>query len=247
MYRTACLFALALSAGTLGAATMSEPGSGRVPVLLELFTSEGCSSCPPADRLLETLDREQPVSKADLVVVSEHVDYWNHLGWSDPFSSAAFSARQRDYAARLKTGEVYTPQLVVDGQKEFVGSDRSKAFAVIGQSAHDPKIAIAITADRSGTVHVTAPALEPGARKADLFVVLASDRMRSDVKRGENAGESLSHVSVAYSFAKVASWNMSGALDRDFHVDIKPGPTRVIVFLQDPHTARVLGIAHMKI
>src|ERR1700735_1542793 len=104
---------------SLAAAASDRP----VPVIVELFTSEGCSSCPAADRMLARLEQTQPVPGAQVVAIEEHVDYWNQLGWNDPFSSPQYRARQNDYAVAFKANNIYTPQMVVNGQSEFVGSD----------------------------------------------------------------------------------------------------------------------------
>src|ERR1700751_5468568 len=134
-----CLFVTALISAP------ADDSGARVPVLLELFTSEGCSSCPPADRLLQILDEKQPVAGADLIVLSEHVDYWDRLGWRDPFSSPQYSARQQDYTNRYNFDGVYTPQLVVDGQFGFVGSDARAASSAIQKAIREPKIPIDIS------------------------------------------------------------------------------------------------------
>src|ERR1035438_8936724 len=100
--------------------------AARKPVVVELFTSEGCSSCPPADALLQKLQAEQPVAGTEIIAIEEHVDYWNHDGWVDPFSSAEWTQRQAVYTA-LSKKDVYTPELVVDGQSQFVGNDERAA------------------------------------------------------------------------------------------------------------------------
>src|SRR5580698_10921716 len=116
-------------------APLALPADRPVPVIVELFTSEGCSSCPAADRLLSRLEQTQPVAGAQVIAIEEHVDYWNQLGWNDPFSSPQYRARQNDYAVAFKANNIYTPQMVVNGQSAFVGSDMNRAYHEIGAAA----------------------------------------------------------------------------------------------------------------
>src|SRR5271155_5177976 len=177
----------------------AESSSARVPVLLELFTSEGCSSCPPADRLLEILDEKQPVAGADLIVLSEHVDYWDRLGWKDPFSSSLFTARQQDYTNRYNLDGVYTPQLVVDGRYGLVGSDGREASSAILRAMRERKVPISISnVSHDGnqvTAHIELHADQSlKGERGVLYVAIADNRAESEVSRGENAGRSLAHV-----------------------------------------------------
>src|SRR6201993_5144283 len=126
-------------------AASSSDGAPRTPVLVELFTSEGCSSCPPADALLERLDRSQRASGADLIVLSEHVDYWNDIGWRDPYSSHEYSERQSAYAAQFGLGSIYTPQMIVDGHFEFVGSDERRAKQAIESATKVMKAPVSLS------------------------------------------------------------------------------------------------------
>jgi hypothetical protein len=219
----------------------------RVPVLLELFTSEGCSSCPPADRLLEKLDKTQPVPGAELIVLSEHVDYWNQLGWKDPFSSEQYTSRQHDYAESLG-GEVYTPELVVDGAKGFVGSSEGDTRSAVAAALRTAKAPIQVAARRDGnkakvTLHLEAPV------EGTLYLALAHDAMRSQVTRGENSGRALSHVAVVYSLEKVAKLGRREvAFDREISVNAKPGETtRIVAFVEKPEVGRVVALGQARL
>ncbi|HEX4809396.1 MAG TPA: DUF1223 domain-containing protein [Bryobacteraceae bacterium] len=223
------------------------PAATRTPVLLELFTSEGCSSCPPADALLEELDRSQPFASSELVVLSEHVDYWNQLGWKDPYSSAIFSARQNEYAGHLSSPDVYTPELIVDGTWQVIGSDRAAIRHAVNKASVQPKQPIGVEANlngSSGTVHVTiSPVLGTG--KADVYVALAKNHVISYVAHGENAHRTLSHTSVAYRLTKLGSMESGARFEKQLSVELTPssdGQTRVIVFAQDPRTGRIIAL-----
>jgi len=240
-----------LSALIVLAAVRATPPA-RTPVLLELFTSEGCSDCPPADRLLAALDRTQPEPGVELIVLSEHVDYWNRDGWVDRFSSPQFSTRQQDYCERLRVDGPYTPQLVVDGHLQLVGSSGPNAKAAIDAAVKDPKIALAISqASRDGnrvTAHVNVPAGQSAkGRTLDLYVALADTRDQSEVKRGENAGRSLEHVAVVRTLARLGSVKTTEGISKDVNVAVPAGAgangLRLVVFLQEPNEGKVVGAA----
>jgi hypothetical protein len=243
-----CLFAMALVSAP------ADNGASRVPVLLELFTSEGCSSCPPADRLLEILDQKQPVAGADLIVLSEHVDYWDRLGWKDPFSSPQYTARQQDYTNKYNFDGVYTPQLVVDGRFGFVGSDGREASAAIQKAIREQKIPIEISkVSREGnqvTAHIELHADEnyKGGR-AILYVAIADNRAESHVVRGENAGRSLAHVAITRVLKQLGTIELDSASAKDVTLSVHPeaNGSRIVAFVQDPRSGQVLGVAEQKL
>jgi len=240
--------AAAILAEPIGAGPAKDVTNPRQPVLVELFTSEGCSSCPPADALLEKLDRDQPIAGAQIIVLSEHVDYWNHDGWTDPFSSAAFTARQVDYVRRFGRDEPYTPEMVVDGNAECNGSDAQRAGAVIRQAIAQPRVSIRIQAGASGDAAVTieVDALPEGtARKANVYVAHAADSGTSNVLRGENQGRTLHHVSIVRDIQRVGS--IGGHETFKKQVPIRAanalGGSRLIAFVQEAGNGRVWGAA----
>jgi len=228
------------------------------PVLVELFTSEGCSSCPPADALLQQLDRAQPVAGAQLIVLSEHVDYWNHIGWTDPFSSRSFSDRQTVYSDHFGLSSVYTPQMVVDGATEFVGTDSRRATQAIQQSLSRQKVPVRISgiwlqAPRTLQAHVEADASSETskARKLDVYLVVALNHAESQVLRGENGGHRLTHVAVVQNLTKIGSLEAGQSFAQDVRVklDARTDLTnlRVIAFVQQAGQRQVLGAAFERV
>lgn len=228
----------------------------RAPVIVELFTSEGCSSCPPADAVLAQLEKSQPVAGAEIIALSEHVDYWNYIGWSDPFSSAAFSARQQAYASVFGNDGVYTPQMVVDGQAEFVGSNSGKAQTAVARAAKLPKAAVelALTATDAQSVKLKIrveklPALTSGDVAEVLFAVTESN-LSSQVVRGENSGRRLGHTAVVrelWSLGTVASSDKAFETQTTARLnkDWKRGELRAVAFVQERGHKRILGAASL--
>ena len=219
-------------------------------VLVELFTSEGCSSCPPADALLERLDRSQQTSGADLIVLSEHVDYWNDIGWKDPYSSHEYSERQSAYAAQFGLGNIYTPQMIVDGRFEFVGSDERRAREAIQKATKVRKTPVSISSslsdEKTPILHIETGPLPASSttESAGIFLAVADDSDESHVNAGENAGRTLTHVAVLRNLVRI------GALDRSagFSRDMKLGRNaknarnlRIAVIVQEADAGRVWG------
>ena len=216
------------------------------PVLVELFTSEGCSSCPPADTLLAELDREQPVPGAEIVVLSEHVDYWNGLGWKDPFSAPQFSERQRGYERRFQRDGVYTPQMVVDGRLQGVGSDAGGAAAMIASAAGAPKADVRVAME-DGRLRIDVGALPQGG-EAELSLAITEDGLQSAVQRGENRGRTLWHRGVVRRLSRVATVGAQGvSLTAPLRVDPrwKRGKLRAVAFVQRKDGGEVLGVGAM--
>jgi len=238
------LIALQLS----GQAVATSATPQRVPVLVELFTSEGCSDCPPADALLAKLDAAQPISGAQAIVLSEHVTYWNHQGWTDPYSLEAMTERQEEYVRRFGLDSSYTPQMVVDGTDQFVGGDGRALVAALTKEAKIAKQNISIegaTWDHGVaqfSIHANAPS------GAKLIAVLAADATHSEVARGENAGRTLHHTAVVRVMKEFGADAVDG---RPLKLPGGPltqkteaaGPVRLVVLLVDHKSGHVLGAA----
>jgi hypothetical protein len=202
--------------------------SSRAPILVELFTSEGCASCPPADRLLESLDPQ-------VIVLSEHVDYWDRLGWRDPYSGHANTLRQEAYARGFGIEGPYTPQMVIDGVTEFVGNDAGRAIDEIARARSREKIGVHLARTAAG-VQVQ---IDPAAKAAEVWLALADDSGTSQVTAGENKGRRLHHVAILRSLRKIGAVKRGAAFAQTVEV---PPAGRVVVFLQDGGLGKVYGV-----
>ena len=223
----------------------------RTPVMVELFTSEGCSSCPPADALLMELAREQAVPDAEIITLGEHVDYWDRLGWPDRFSSPAFSQRQTEYAQALRT-DAYTPQMVVDGQVAFVGSDAVFARRAIERARRDRKVPLELQILPVGRgeskafrlkARLSSPTLPDFGEAADVFLAVTESNLTTNVRRGENAGRVMNHASVVREFRRISELGSKKEFAADLAIpsDWKLGDLRAVVFVQGRRSRRILA------
>ena len=237
----------------LAAVVPAGESASPVPIVIELFTSEGCSSCPPADTLLQRLV-EAKSPNVTVLALGEHVDYWDHQGWKDRFSSAALTNRQRLYASRFNIDSIYTPQMVIDGRAEIVGSDASAARRAIDRAAVAPhgRVQIAASGDAVLDVTVTAstlPAIAHGDR-ADIVLAITEDGLTSNVTRGENHGRVLSHAAVVRHLtivgeasAAVSSARTQVTLARDWRRD----RVNLIAFVQERRSRTILASAAVNV
>ena len=214
-------------------------------VLVELFTSEGCSSCPPADVNLSRIEKEQPVAGVEVITLSLHVDYWNSLGWKDEFSSPIYSRRQQIYSQALKLDSNYTPQMIVDGRTEFVGSNQEKTNKAIQEAAKNQKASVEIVQD-ADKLKIKLSDL-PAHETATVFLAVTEDNLASNVRRGENSGRKLEHTSVV---RELTSLGMLSAeqktLEMETALQIQPNWKRenlkIVVFVQENASRRILGV-----
>jgi hypothetical protein len=225
MKKLIVITALTAAAVLLVAQPKTAQPMGNKPVVVELFTSQGCSSCPPADQLLSELAHD-PALRGKIIPLAFHVDYWDHLGWRDPFSSRQWTARQMTYVRSMSLASAYTPQIVVDGQQQMVGSDRAAVLAAIGRASHDnagAKLAISNGVATGST-----------SRELELIALQVQSDAPTAVKAGENDGRTLHNESIVRELTRVARVN--GA----FSQAVKGAN---VVLLQDPKTLKIYAAA----
>jgi len=211
------------------------------PVVVELFTSEGCSSCPAADALLIKLSQQRAQNGVDLILLGEHVDYWNYLGWTDRFSSSQFSHRQSNYARAFHIGGPYTPQMVIDGRAEFVGNDTERAHQEIAELSKQPESAkVALQWEGNTRLHVSVQSTDRG----KVLLAITEDGLSTQVGSGENGGTTLHHAAVVRQLRDLGNVD-KGKFDSQVDIagqsDWNPAQLRVIVLAQDPETLHILG------
>jgi hypothetical protein len=220
--------------------------AAQAPVVVELFTSEGCSSCPPADALLLKLSQMDVTGFPQVIVLGEHVDYWNSTHWTDRFSSTQFSQRQQGYAQRFGLASPYTPQMIIDGQKQLVGNNPSEVGQDIDAAAKTQKpakVSVAKLAADSYQVSVEAPNT-----KGRVLLAITEDGLTTEVKGGENGGRTLHHAGVVRELRSLGVLK-NGAFQGEVHLAMKrewnPANVKAVVFVQQGDFGPILGAAYL--
>jgi hypothetical protein len=249
-FTTLAILALAGISLSMVLAKTSEPGTPRKAVVVELFTSEGCSSCPPADELLGRLRRDLSARNVQVIPLGFHVDYWDGLGWKDRFSSVEFTKRQEQYAQALRVDGPYTPEMVVDGAVEFVGNDAGRAQSTIRQQASQletTQVKIATAGADQLSVQVKGAA-GPSSGNALVMLAITEDNLTTQVGSGENGGRTLHHAAVVRELRQLGRLHEGGfeanaplKLDKNW----KRNDLRAVVFVQEGPTGKILGAASL--
>ena len=216
------------------------PAYSAAPVIVELFTSEGCSSCPPADAVLERLE-----NSGGAIVLGEHVTYWDHQGWKDRFSAETFTMRQEEYVRRFRIDSAYTPQMVVNGRAEFVGSGEGRARQEIAKAAREPQAKVEL-APEDGQVSIRVSELPAAAKGADVILAVTETRLDTDVRGGENGGHKLRHTGVVRSISTVGRVDAKASnFAAQAHYGLEPSWKRenlkLVVFVQDRTSKKIWG------
>src|ERR1017187_7190113 len=218
----------------------------QTQVVVELVTSEWCSSCPPSDALLVQLSQKTPPG-VDLILLGEHVDYWNHDGWSDRFSSAQLTQRQSDYERRLHVAEAYTPQMVIDGHLQFVGNDAATLQHNLELPLAQPKTAQVSLQWEAGD-HLKIAVQAPEKTHAHVFLVITEDGLNTAIAGGENSGRTLQHAAVVRGLRELGSVK-SGSFEKTVeaapHSEFNAANLKVAVLIQDGDGGPIIGAASL--
>jgi hypothetical protein len=259
------LLAVLFFSACAGAQQQRFPRAPRslIPVVVELFTSEGCSSCPPADDLLARLDSPpEPRGKrrssgravavppdVEIIALGEHVDYWDHAGWKDSFSSPLFSTRQQDYGIAFRSTMVFTPQAVINGAKEVSGSDSRALLNAVWEASRMARAEVELRVAPKDTVQLRVGRLPAGSHAADVLLAIAESNLETDVRAGENAGRRLKHAAVVRLMSKLAELDPAhpGEYMAEARLNLRPewkrANVKIVLLVQDRETRRILGAA----
>ncbi|MGH9647620.1 MAG: DUF1223 domain-containing protein [Bryobacteraceae bacterium] len=234
-------------------------------VVVELFTSEGCSSCPPADQVLSRLEsprnpsvvrgKQAPISVpagVEIIALGEHVDYWDQLGWKDRFSSPLFSARQQDYGRAFHLESVYTPEMIVNGDQDVLGSDSRAVQVAINKAAKETQAHVAIAMTSSRMVSYSVSKLPPESHEAEILLGVTESGLVTPVFGGENNGRQLRHAAVVRSLTRLGRLDpkspgeYSGLAQLNLRPDWDRANVKLVLFVQDRVTRRILGAASVR-
>ncbi|HEX9652566.1 MAG TPA: DUF1223 domain-containing protein, partial [bacterium] len=223
----------------------SDSKTGQPFAVVELFTSEGCSSCPPADRLLGEILHDAGRKQQRIFVLAFHVDYWDDIGWKDPYAKRAYSDRQRQYSRVFRSSQIYTPQMIVNGEREFVGSNRSHATSAIEWAlSQSPRVTVnlkIIAVEKPGGARLFYE-VKPSHPAGVLNLAIVERDLENDIRRGENAGRVLHHDNVVRAFKTVNLKDVaSGDISLEIPVEMNLSKSAIIAYVQEPSTMEILG------